>query len=236
LLTRLQKYLADCGICSRRKAEDLIAQGRVLVNGQPALIGCQINPETDKIILDGNPVKKPPTRVWLMLHKPEGYITSAKDQFNRKTVLDLLSGIHERVFPVGRLDYDTTGLLLLTNDGELSNKLTHPKYNVEKVYYATVAGKPSAEAMFALQNGVIVDGRKTRRARVGVIEEKNGSFVLEIAIAEGRNRIVRKMCSAVGHEVIALKRVSFGGLRLGELEKGKYRYLTRQEIENMPRL
>jgi len=227
---RLQKYLADCGVCSRRKAEELIAGGRVYVNEQIAEIGMSVDIAQDEVVLDGRYVKPASKRIWIMLNKPEGYITSAKDEFGRKTVLDLLHGVDERVFPVGRLDYDTSGLLLLTNDGELANKLVHPSYNVEKVYLVSVRRAPSAEALMALQNGIEMGGRTTRPARINIICKDGGLVKVEIAIKEGRNRIVRRMFAAVGHKVIALERLSLGGLTLGNIEKGSFRYLSETEI------
>jgi len=232
-MVRLQKYLADCGVCSRRKAEELIAAGRVQVNSKRAEIGVRVDSARDKVLLDGNPVKPAANRVWIMLNKPECYITSAKDQFGRATVLDLLHGVEERVFPVGRLDYDTSGLLLLTNDGELANKLMHPSYNVEKVYLVSVKQLPNDSALASLANGVEIDGKITRPANVRVIGEVNGLINIEIGIKEGRNRIIRKMFVAVGHEVMVLKRLSLGGLQLGNIEKGEFRYLTEQEVQGL---
>ena len=228
-MIRLQKYLADCGVCSRRKAEELIMTGQVYVNGRQAEIGMRVD-TGDEVLLDGMSIKLPAKRVWIMLNKPEGYITSAKDQFGRKTVLDLLHGVEERVFPVGRLDYDTSGLLLLTNDGELANKLAHPSYNVEKVYLVSVKRAPLDSAIAALQAGVEVDGKMTRPANIYAIGEENGLVTVKIGIREGRNRIIRKMFSAVGHEVVLLKRLSLGNLQLGSIEKGEFRYLVDEEI------
>jgi len=203
--------------------------GQVYVNGRQAEIGMRVD-TGDEVLLDGMSIKLPAKRVWIMLNKPEGYITSAKDQFGRKTVLDLLHGVEERVFPVGRLDYDTSGLLLLTNDGELANKLAHPSYNVEKVYLVSVKRAPLDSAIAALQAGVEVDGKMTRPANIYAIGEENGLVTVKIGIREGRNRIIRKMFSAVGHEVVLLKRLSLGNLQLGSIEKGEFRYLVDEEI------
>jgi len=230
---RLQKYLADCGVCSRRKAEEMIAAGRVFINGNQASLGARVDASCDKVSVDGKLKQLPDKKVWIMLHKPEGYITSSKDQFGRKTVLDLLQGIDSRVFPVGRLDYDTSGLLLLTNDGETANKLMHPSYNVEKVYLVSVKQTPSPEVLDVLRNGVEVDGKITRPAVVSVVDEENGLCYLKIGVKEGRNRIVRKMFSAVGHEVISLKRLSIGWLEMGDLAKGTYRELSEHEITEL---
>ena len=173
-----------------------------------------------------------------MLHKPEGYVTTAKEQFGRPAVLDLVQGVKERIFPVGRLDYDTSGLLLLTNDGDLTYKLTHPKHDVDKTYIAKLYGVPDEGALQKFRRGVVIDGRKTRPAKIQILEkEKDMRFcTAEIIIHEGKNRQVRKMCEAIKHPVAQLKRVATGELTLGDLPKGKYRYLTEREIKYLKKL
>ena len=218
---RLQKFLAEAGIASRRKSEELIAAGRVQVNGQVVReLGVKIDPAKDKVLFDNKPVKAQETKkVYIMLHKPEGYVTTAKEQFGRPAVVDLVQGVKERIFPVGRLDYDTSGLLLLTNDGDLTYKLTHPKHDVDKTYIAKLYGVPDEGALQKFRRGVVIDGRKTRPAKIQILEkEKDMRFcTAEIIIHEGKNRQVRKMCEAIKHPVAQLKRVATGELTLGDL-------------------
>ncbi len=228
---RLQKYLADCGIASRRKSEEYILNDRIKVNDVIVnTLGVKINSSIDIVKFDDEIVSSDNEKIYIMLHKPEGYITSVDDQFNRETVLDLIN-IKERVFPVGRLDYETSGLLLLTNDGELTYKLTHPKHEVKKVYIAKVMGHPSEEDLINFRNGLYIDGYKTSKAEVFKVREDNKYTSLKISIIEGKNRQVRKMCDAIGYKVANLKRISTGQLELGDLKKGEYRYLTKKEID-----
>ena len=230
-MERLQKFLAEAGIESGRKAETLITEGRVSVNGKVVTeLGFKVS-ENDEVFFDGKIVKAESKNVYILLNKPEGCVTTARDQFGRKTVLDCISDISERVYPVGRLDYDTSGLLILTNDGDLTYTLTHPRHNVEKTYIAEIKGKPTEEEIERLRNGVIIDGRKTYPAKVNLISENKDSSVLKITISEGRNRQVRKMCACVGHPVITLMRKSIGKIEIGNLKKGEYRNLTEKEIE-----
>ena len=237
---RIQKVLSENGVMSRRKAEEAIAQGRVTVNGHPAQPGNPVDPARDVIAIDGVRVqlRKKKQNVYIMLHKPEGYVTTAKEQFGRPAVLDLVQGVKERIFPVGRLDYDTSGLLLLTNDGDLTYKLTHPKHDVDKTYIAKLYGVPDEGALQKFRRGVVIDGRKTRPAKIQILEkEKDMRFcTAEIIIHEGKNRQVRKMCEAIKHPVAQLKRVATGELTLGDLPKGKYRYLTEREIKYLKKL
>jgi len=229
---RLQKYLADAGIASRRKAEELILAGKVQVNGVTVTeLGTKVDDKVDSVFYNGKRVINNEPMVYIMLNKPEGFVTTVKDQFDRPTVLDLVKNVKERVFPVGRLDYDTSGLLILTNDGDLTYKLTHPKHNIEKTYVAKVYGTPGEEAVRKFKHGIHIEGKKTEPAKLEVLEE-NGKFsVCKITITEGRNRQVRKMCEAVKHPVASLKRVSTGELTLGELKKGQYRHLTEKEVK-----
>ncbi|AAM24554.1 MAG: Pseudouridine synthase [Caldanaerobacter subterraneus] len=235
-MVRLQKYLAECGIASRRKCEEYILQGRVKVNGKVVKeLGTKIDPDVDIIEFDDKIVRREEKKVYIMLYKPAGYITSVKDPFGRPTVLDLVK-VKERIYPVGRLDFDTSGLLLLTNDGELANILMHPKHEIVKTYVAKIKGIPTKEEMERFENGLIIDGRKTAKAKIRILNVKNGTSVVEIQIHEGRNRQVKKMCKAIGHPVIALKRTKIGELELKGLKPGEWRYLTEDEIRYLKSL
>ena len=237
---RLQKYLAEAGIASRRKSEEWIASGRVKVNGVVVTaLGTKIDPQNDQVLFDDQPVViSGEKKIYLMLHKPEGYVTTAKEQFGRPAVLDLVRDVKQRIFPVGRLDYDTSGLLLLTNDGELTYRLTHPKYDVDKTYIAKLYGVPDDMDLQKFRRGVMVDGRKTRPAKIRILEiEKDRRFcTAEIILHEGKNRQVRKMCDAIKHPVAQLKRVATGTLTLGDLPKGAYRPLTEKEVQYLKQL
>jgi pseudouridine synthase len=229
---RLQKYIAMSGLTSRRKAEELILQGRVKVNGQVInQLGRTVDPEKDIVMVDGKVIHIENNKIYIMLNKPKGYVTTLKDKHSDKIVLDLVKGIRERIFPIGRLDKDTTGLLLMTNDGDLAFKLTHPKHVVWKEYIATVKGIPDNKKIQNLREGVVIDGRRTSPAYVEIIKRDKNFTILKIKIYEGRNRQIRKMCNAIGHPVIELKRVAIGDVRLGNLEIGKWRYLTKKEID-----
>lgn len=228
---RLQKYLAEAQVASRRKAEEIILQGRVSVNGNIVTeLGTKVESESDIVAVDGKEVSICEKMVYIMLNKPEGCVTTVKDQFDRKSVLDYVKDIKERIYPVGRLDYDTSGLLILTNDGDLTYKLTHPKHNIEKIYIADVDREPDSNDMESFKNGLVIDGRKTAPAEIEIVK-KGRLTSLKIKIHEGRNRQVRKMCAAINCNVVRLKRIAEGNIELGNLEKGKYRYLTDNEIE-----
>lgn len=230
---RIQKVLADAGVCSRRKAEELIARGKVKVNGHPAEIGMKIDPRADLITVMGERVylpKKKSTR-YIMMNKPRGYVTTVSDDQNRRCVMDLLEDVEERVYPVGRLDRNSEGLLLFTNDGDFANDMMHPSRHVTKTYRVTVRPNVTDEQTVRLSEGVEIDGRKTAPAVVRVLIKEPGRVVMEIVIHEGRNRQVRKMCEAVGLEVARLKRTSIGPLRLGMLKPGAYRDLTSEELK-----
>lgn len=230
MLMRLQKYLAEAQVASRRKAEQIILQGRVKVNDKTITeLGTKIESDRDNITVDGKRVQICEKMIYIMLNKPEGCVTTVKDQFDRKSVIDYVSDVKERVYPVGRLDYDTSGLLILTNDGDLTYKLTHPKHNIEKTYIADVDREPDSNDMEKFKKGLIIDGRKTAPAEIEIM--KRGRLTsLKIKIYEGRNRQVRKMCAAINCNVVRLKRIAEGNLKLGNLERGKYRYLTDEEI------
>lgn len=230
---RLQKHIADSGIASRRKAEELIKQGRVTVNGiTVSEMGIKVLP-IDEVRVDGVICSMERQKLYIMLNKPVGYISSAKDQFSRKTVLDLVNDLNERLYPIGRLDYDTSGLILLTNDGDLTYKLTHPSHEVSKVYLAEVDGIPDEKDIIAFREGMKIENYTTSAAKLRVIKQKASSAFVEITIHEGKNRQVRKMCDAINHPVLSLKRISIGNIKLGDLPEGKWRFLTKRELANL---
>lgn len=230
-MIRLNKYIAECGICSRRKADILIESGKVLVNDIVIKdLGVKIDDTKDIVKVDGKTISKEDKFVYIMLNKPKGYVTTNSEQFGRKSVLDLIDTDY-RIFPIGRLDMNTEGLLLLTNDGEFANKLMHPKNKVEKTYIANVKGNITEEKIEHLINGVDIGGYITKPAKVRIISKDKNK--IEIKISEGKNRQVRKMCEAVGLKVINLKRISIGKLNLGNLKIGEYRYLNKNEIDKI---
>lgn len=230
--TRIQKVLSDQGIVSRRKAEDLIRQGKIEVNGRPASIGQKINPVKDLITIEGKKIGfvKNSHKYYVMLNKPRGYVTTMSDELGRKCVAELMEDLPERVYPIGRLDKDSEGLLLLTNDGDFANLIMHPSHHVSKTYRVTVRPSISDAQTVQLSTGVVIDGKKTSPAHVTVLEKVPGRVVLQIVIYEGRNRQVRKMCEEVGLEVARLKRTSVGPVKLGMLAPGKWRELKPGEV------
>lgn len=228
---RLQKYLADAGVSSRRKCEQLILQGRVQVNGKTVTEPGTKVEGSEEIRVDGRIIRPGHKKVYILLNKPKGYISSVKDQFSRKTVIDLVSGISERIYPVGRLDYDTSGLIILTNDGEFANMLMHPRNEVEKVYRAEIKGMLSEDDIERLENGLDIGWHVTAPACVRIIDKSAERSVVEITIHEGKNRQVRKMFDAVGHPVLRLKRTAIGGITAGNLAEGKWRHLSKAEID-----
>lgn len=228
---RLQKYMAQSGVASRRKSEEIILEGRVKVNNNIVKeLGTKVDPRRDVVKVDNKVIKLEDKRVYIMLNKPEGYVTTLKDKHSEKIVLDLIDGVEERIFPIGRLDADTTGLLLMTNDGDLAYKLTHPSHEVPKKYIAQVKGVPNSKKLNRFRKGLRIDGRITSKAYIRILKKQRDFSVLEISIHEGRNRQVRKMCEYIRHPVVELKRIGIGDLRLGSLELGKWRYLTEKEI------
>ena len=232
---RLQKYIAECGITSRRKAEELIINGKIKVNGKVVTeLGTKINPSNDIVEYDNKIIKQEHKNVYILLNKPIGYVTTVKDQFGRPSVLDLVK-VKERIVPVGRLDFYTSGALILSNDGDFVYKITHPKHEIDKTYNATVKGIVIDDEIETLRKGVKIDNYITKPAKVKILkidEEKNISR-LEITIHEGKNRQVRKMCEAIGRKVIALHRSKIGNIGVKDLELGKWRYLTDQEINKL---
>jgi 23S rRNA pseudouridine2605 synthase len=228
---RLNKYIAQSGIASRRKADELTLKGKVKINGAVMTEPGYDVAETDVVEVNGRVLKPVAKKIYVMLNKPKGYITSTDDERNRPTVMALVSDIEERLFPVGRLDYNTSGLLLMTNDGELAYRLSHPKHQIYKTYRARVSGQLSDERVAKLRNGVDIGGFVTSKAIVNVIKQAERYAIVEIKIHEGKNRQVRKMFSAVGNKVLDLERVAVGELCLGHLKEGHYRKLTQKEIE-----
>ena len=227
---RINKYLADCGVASRRKCDELITQGKVKVNNKVTReLGLDIKP-TDVVLFENRVVRPSAKRVYYKLHKPKGYVTTASDDKGRKTVVELMRKVQERVYPIGRLDYDTEGLLILTNDGDLTNILTHPKNLVKKTYIASIEGEISNEEVKQISKGVDIGGYITQPCTV-FVKDKDDKFTrLEITITEGKNHQVKKMFEAVGKNVVFLKRVSIGEIKLGGLARGEYKVLTTKEI------
>ena len=228
---RINKYIAQAGICSRRKADELIVNGNVKVNGAVMKEPGYDVQEGDKVSVNGTMIEDSEKLVYYLLNKPVGFITTVKDEQDRATVMDLVGYIPERGFPVGRLDGNTSGALIMTNDGKVAYRIAHPKGQVMKTYHALVSGVVSKEKLWKLRNGIDIGGYVTKPARVTVIGENKNSTILEISISEGKNRQVRKMCKAVGNPVQELQRVSIGEVRLGRLKEGTFRKLTQAEIE-----
>jgi 23S rRNA pseudouridine2605 synthase len=230
---RIQKVLSEMGVCSRRAAEQIIREGRVKLNGRPVSVGDKMNTARDLLTVDDKKILIPKKReyYYLMLYKPRGYITTTSDERGRKTVMDLVADVPERVFPVGRLDKDSEGLLLFTNDGDFANLLTHPSHGVSKLYRVTVRPHATEEQIIALTNGVTLDdGSVTMPAVIRVITDEPDRTVLEMTIREGKNRQIRRMCEAVHLDVIRLRRSSLGAVKLGMLQPGEHRNLTPQEV------
>ena len=227
---RLQKHLSASGVASRRKAEELIEQGKVRVNGKIATLGDKVDPKRDKITVKGKNVVSVAQKVYIMLNKPRGYVTTMSDEFNRKNVSELVRDVGARVFPVGRLDRDSEGLLIMTNDGELANSITHPSSHVNKTYRVTVGGAVDGEQLKRLCEGIVIEGKKTLPCDVFVVERREDRTVLNFIIHEGRNRQIRKMCDAVGLEVLRLKRIEIAGVKLGGLRAGSWRPLNEREL------
>lgn len=229
---RIQKVLSDNGIMSRRKAEDAIRAGRITVNGRTAVLGNPVNPTRDLIAIDGQKVQlqKRKTNIYLMLNKPRGYVTTTSDELGRRCVTDLVQDAPLRVYPVGRLDRNSEGLLFMTNDGNFANTIMHPSNHITKTYRVTVRPDITDEQAAKMSAGIVIDGKKTLPATVIVLEKQEGRVVLQVTISEGRNRQVRRMCEAVGLQVARLKRISVGPVKLGMLKPGKWRQLKPSEL------
>ena len=231
---RLNKFIASCGVSSRRGADELISSGRITVNGsEPSSIGMDVDEKNDVIFFDGNRITPEVKNIYIMLNKPADVVSTCSDKHGRRTVIDLLGDIDERVFPVGRLDYDTTGLLLLTNDGDFAYKCTHPKYELTKKYYAVVKGVLSEKAIETLSGNVKIDEHITAGAKIEIIEKTSKRTELYVTIHEGRNRHIKKLFKLAGCKVTNLKRIAIGSLQLGSLPEGKWRSLSESEINNL---
>ena len=227
---RLQKYMASCGVASRRKCEEIILSGKVKVNGVLVNeVGTKVNPLEDIVEYEGKIISKEENKVYIMLNKPEGYISSVKDEKDRDTILDIVK-VKERIYPIGRLDYDSSGLLILTNDGEIYNKIIHPRVEIVKKYIAVVNGEINDKDIKKFEIGIDIGGYITAPAEVKIISYDKDISTVEIAIHEGKNRQIRKMCAELNHEVLSLKRISIGEIKLGYLKRGEYRDLNKDEI------
>lgn len=226
---RINKFLAECGVASRRACDRLIAEGKVTINGRAASLGDDAG-EGDDVCVDGVPVQRKKSNRYFLLNKPKGYVCTVRDDKGRKTVMDLLPAGAGRVFPVGRLDYDTEGLLILTDDGELAFRLTHPKNEIPKTYLAKIEGTIAERELNMLRAGVEIDGKLTGKSKVKVLEASKTYTKLQVIISEGRNRQVRRMFDAVGKHVAFLKRTAVGDMRLGQLPRGKVRELSSDEV------
>ncbi|MBS3908248.1 MAG: rRNA pseudouridine synthase [Actinobacteria bacterium] len=233
---RLQKFMARAGAGSRRQCEKYITDGRVKVNGEVvAELGTKVNPTTDRVELDDKLLRLKEAHIYLALNKPPGFLTSVTDNFGRPTVIDLLGGISDRVFPVGRLDLDTEGLLLLTNDGELAFRLTHPRYKVKKRYITEVEGHPADSDLAMLRQGIMLEDGITAPAEVTILNRTKATSIVEITIHEGRKRQIRRMFQTVGHDVVMLKRIAIDNIILGDIPIGDCRHLTEAEIDKLYR-
>ncbi len=230
---RLQKYLADCGIASRRKAEEMIAAGAVRVNGKPVQVGDKVDPSRDKVSVHGRRVVPSKKMIYIMLHKPRGFVTTMSDEMGRKCVAELVQNVGARVYPVGRLDRESEGLLFLTNDGEFAQTMMHPSRHVGKTYRVTIRPDITDDQITKLMTGMVIDGYQTAPADVRILTKEPGRVVLEINLFEGRNRQIRKMCEALGLEVARLKRTAIGNVKMGMLKQGDWRELTQQEVSSL---
>ena len=231
---RLQKYLSQCSVASRRKAEELIEQGKVKVNGRKAMLGDIVDPVHDKVLVSGKPVINTNKNfMYVMLHKPRGFVTTLSDEQGRRCVADLVGDAGVRLFPVGRLDRNSEGLLFMTNDGEFANMLTHPSRHVSKVYRVTVKGKPTDEQIFRMSEGMKLEEFTTQPCDISVLEPHENRTVLRFVLYEGKNREIRKLCEAVGLTVMRLKRVEMAGVKLGMLPQGRWRELNEKEVKRL---
>ena len=235
-MERLQKVMAHAGVASRRKSEEIIAEGRVRVNGEIVTeMGFKVDPEADEIVVDGELISEEKKR-YLLLNKPEGYITTVSDPEGRPTVMDLIPDLKQRLYPAGRLDYDSSGLLIMTNDGDLTYKLTHPKKEVDKKYRVLVQGEMNEDDFNKFKNGMVIDGQKTAPAKISNVNYRGDKTEFDVIIHEGRNRQVRRMAKIAGFSVISLKRIAFAFLTLAGVKEGEFRYLSDQEITKLKKM
>ncbi|MFP6582370.1 MAG: pseudouridine synthase [Candidatus Hydrogenedentota bacterium] len=232
---RLQKFLAECSIASRRGSEKLIEEDRVTVNGELATVGQPVDPHHDDVRFDGSPVL-PDKKLYIVFNKPSGVVTTAKDTHDRKTVLDFMEGVPARVFPVGRLDMDVTGALLLTNDGEMTNRLAHPKYEIDKMYHVWVKGIVNPRELDQFTIGVELDDGMTAPASVALLKTQRNTSLIRITVHEGRKRLVKRMCAHIGHPVNKLRRVAIGSITTQGLQSGEWRYLHQEELDYLRRI
>ena len=233
---RLEKFLSESGIASRRDAKQYITAGRVSVNSERVLIpGTHIVPQRDEIIFDGKPIRGKPKQIYLMLNKPAGYVTTVRDERGRPTVMALVPDISERIYPVGRLDLDTEGLLLMTNDGDFAHRILHPSHEIQKTYIAWVEGQPNRREIQRMREGIEIEEGVVTSAKVDQTERREGQTQFKVVIHEGKKRQIRRMFHAIDHDVLHLKRIGIGSLSLGRLSIGKYRLLTPPEIESFDR-
>lgn len=230
---RLQKFLSEAGVASRRKAEEMIRSGMVKVNGSVAQIGDSVDPQKDNVYVSGKKIKKESSLRYILLNKPRGYVTTTDDELGRKCVTELVKGVKERIYPVGRLDRVSEGALIMTNDGEFANAMMHPSRHVPKTYRVTVRPDITARQIDELASGIMIEGRMTAPADVQILQKDEGRAVVEIVLYEGRNRQIRRMCEALGLEVARLKRTAVGSIKLGMLRPGEWRDLTAQEVESL---
>ncbi len=234
---RLNKFLSQAGVASRREADRMIVQGRIKVNGKIVdQLGYKIDGEKHRVEVDGRRIRREEGYVYLMLNKPRGFLVTLKDPFQRPTILQLLPSLKKRVFPVGRLDYDSEGLLVLTNDGELASRLAHPRYEVSKTYLVKVKGEPEPSTLAKLEKGIYLDGKKTASAKITQLVPSQRKTLLQVEVHEGRKREIRRLFQAVDLPVVELKRIAFASLSLGKLKKGQWRFLTPKEIEKLKRM
>ena len=234
---RLQKYMAHCGVGSRRKCEDMIKEGRVQINGKKVTeMGLQVDPDHDKVVVDSISLRLQEDMIYILLNKPKGTITSVSDQFNRNTVIDQIGWKGSRIYPIGRLDYNTEGLIILTNDGEMAYHMTHPKHQIEKEYMCVVSGIPDAEKIDMLRRGIDIGGFITSPAQVSYNGQEKGNAIIHIVIKEGKNRQVRRMLDAIEHPVIYLRRERIANIIMNDLKIGEWRYLTENEVDDLKKL
>jgi len=236
-LERLQKILAKAGIASRREAERMLMEGRVSVNGKVVeTLGLKADPFKDHIRVDGKKLTHVEPKVILLLNKPRGYLSTVRDPKGRPTVLDLLKDVKWRIYPVGRLDFDAEGLLLLTNDGDLANLLSHPRFSIPKTYLVKVRGIPDEKKLTRLKRGVMLEDGQAKAVSCNLIRQREKNSWVRVVVTEGRNRLIKRMFSAIGHPVLKLKRIEYGPVRLGDLPFGQYRYLNSEEMEKLKRI